>query len=111
MHTEQDTLLSSPHHFSSEAHHRGKGTAMIVAIEIENMDELRRCEGIDDVELHEDIGRLRVGDHVRLTFLAGAAFARRCRCTSAAFARANSAADSSARSLGRNCSGFAPTPW
>ena len=47
---------------------------MIVAIEIENIDELRRCEGIDDVELHEDIGRLRVGDHVRLTFLAGATF-------------------------------------
>ena len=45
---------------------------MIVAIEIENIDELRRREGIDDVELHEDINRLRVGDHVRLTFLAGA---------------------------------------
>jgi len=45
---------------------------MIVAIEIENIDELRQREGIDDVELHEDIGRLRVGDHVRLTFLAGA---------------------------------------
>ncbi|MGH7171076.1 MAG: hypothetical protein ACRELG_12425 [Gemmataceae bacterium] len=44
---------------------------MIVAIEIENIDELRQREGIDDVELHEDIGRLRVGDHVRLTFLAG----------------------------------------
>jgi hypothetical protein len=41
------------------------------AIEIENIDELRRCEGIDDVELHEDIGRLRVGDHVLLTFLSG----------------------------------------
>jgi hypothetical protein len=41
-------------------------------IEIENIDELRRREGIDDVELHEDIGRLQVGDCVRLTFLAGA---------------------------------------
>jgi hypothetical protein len=40
-------------------------------IEIENIDELRRQEGIDDVELHADIGRLRVGDHVRLTFLSG----------------------------------------
>ena len=45
---------------------------MIVAINIENIDELRQREGIDDVELHEDIGRLRVGDYVRLTFLAGA---------------------------------------
>jgi hypothetical protein len=44
----------------------------MVAIEIENIDELRLREGIDDVELHEDIGRLRVGDYVRLTFLAGA---------------------------------------
>ena len=45
---------------------------MLAAIQIENIDELRRREGIDDVELHEDIGRLRVGDHVRLTFLSGA---------------------------------------
>jgi hypothetical protein len=45
---------------------------MIVAVEIENIDELRRREGIEDVELHEDIGRLRVGDHIRLTFLGGA---------------------------------------
>lgn len=43
---------------------------MIVAIEIENIDELRLSEGIDDVELHEDITRLRVGDQVYLTFLA-----------------------------------------
>ncbi|HTU20511.1 MAG TPA: hypothetical protein VMG10_20790 [Gemmataceae bacterium] len=45
---------------------------MNVVIEIENIDEIRRSEGIDDVELHEDIRRLRVGDHVHLTFLAGA---------------------------------------
>lgn len=45
---------------------------MLVAIEIENIDELRRREGIDDVELHEDISRLRIGDHVFLSFLAGA---------------------------------------
>lgn len=44
---------------------------MVAAIEIENIDDLRRREGIDDVELHEDIGRLRVGDFVRLTFLSG----------------------------------------
>jgi hypothetical protein len=40
-------------------------------IEIENIDELRRCHGIEDVELHEEIDRLRVGDHVLLTFLSG----------------------------------------
>lgn len=45
---------------------------MVVAINIENIDELRRREGIDDVELHEDIGRLRVGDRVLLTFLSAA---------------------------------------
>jgi len=44
---------------------------MLVAIQIENIDELRRREGIEDVELHEDIDHLQVGDHVRLTFLAG----------------------------------------
>ncbi|MHB1421921.1 MAG: hypothetical protein ACYC3I_01750 [Gemmataceae bacterium] len=44
---------------------------MQAVIEIENIDELRRHEGIDDVELHEDIGRLQVGDCVRLTFLSG----------------------------------------
>jgi hypothetical protein len=41
------------------------------SIEIENIDEMRRREGIDDIELHEDIGKLQVGDHVRLTFLSG----------------------------------------
>jgi hypothetical protein len=49
----------------------GKGDAVAAAIEIENIDELRQREGIDDVELHEDIGRLQVGDQVRLTFLYG----------------------------------------
>ena len=44
---------------------------MRVAIAIENIDELRRCNGIDDIELHEEIDRLRVGDHVLLTFLSG----------------------------------------
>jgi hypothetical protein len=38
-------------------------------VEIERIEELRRRAGIDDVELREAIGRLRVGDHVRLTFL------------------------------------------
>lgn len=40
-------------------------------VTIENIDELRLSEGIDDVELHEAIDQLRVGDHVRLTFLRG----------------------------------------
>jgi hypothetical protein len=44
---------------------------MLRSIEIEKIDELRQREGIDDVELHEGIGRLQVGDHVRLTFLSG----------------------------------------
>ena len=44
---------------------------MRVAIQIENIDELRRCNGIDDIALHEQIDRLRVGDHVLLTFLSG----------------------------------------
>lgn len=44
---------------------------MPVAIDIENIDELRQREGIDDVELHEDISRLQVGDRVLLTFLSG----------------------------------------
>jgi hypothetical protein len=38
-------------------------------VTIENIDELRKQEGIDDVELHDEIRRLRVGDYVRLTFL------------------------------------------
>ena len=44
---------------------------MRVSFQIENIDELRRCNGIDDIELHEEIDRLRVGDHVLLTFLSG----------------------------------------
>jgi len=38
-------------------------------VEIENIEELRRREGIDDCELHEEIDRLREGDHVKLTLL------------------------------------------
>ena len=44
---------------------------MRVSVQIENIDELRRCNGIDDIELHGEIDRLRVGDHVLLTFLSG----------------------------------------
>lgn len=42
-------------------------------VTIENIDDMRLREGIDDVELHEAIDQLRVGDHVRLTFVGGAA--------------------------------------
>jgi hypothetical protein len=41
------------------------------AIEIENIEEMRSREGIDDVELREAIRGLRVGDFVRLTILTG----------------------------------------
>jgi hypothetical protein len=40
-------------------------------VEIENIEEMRRREGIDDIELRAGIRRLRVGDFVRLTFQAG----------------------------------------
>ncbi len=38
-------------------------------VEIENIEEMRRMAGIDDVELRGAIRALRVGDHVKLTFL------------------------------------------
>lgn len=41
------------------------------AVEIENIEEMRRREGIDDVELHDAIRKLRVGDFVKLTLLDG----------------------------------------
>jgi hypothetical protein len=41
-------------------------------IEVENIEELRRWEGIDDVELREEIRGLAIGDFVKLTFLSGA---------------------------------------
>ena len=40
-------------------------------VEIENIEEVRRQEGIDDVELRVEIRALRVGDFVKLTFLTG----------------------------------------
>jgi len=40
---------------------------------LENIEEMRRLVGIEDVELREAIRGLRVGDLVRLTFLVGAA--------------------------------------
>jgi hypothetical protein len=39
-------------------------------LEIENIEAMRRIAGIDDVELHEQVRRLRAGDFVKLTLLA-----------------------------------------
>jgi hypothetical protein len=50
---------------------RLKGRRVAHLVEIENIDELRRRQGIDDLELRKAIHRLQVGDHVRLTFLIG----------------------------------------
>lgn len=42
-------------------------------VAIENIEEMRRQEGIDDVELRVEIRGLKVGDFVKLTFLTGTA--------------------------------------
>jgi hypothetical protein len=39
------------------------------SIEIENIEEMRHNEGIDDVELRAEIRVLAIGDFVRLTLL------------------------------------------
>ncbi len=41
-------------------------------VEIENIEEMRRQQGIEDVELRTAIGGLRVGHFVKLTLLSGA---------------------------------------
>jgi hypothetical protein len=38
-------------------------------VEIENIEEMRRLQGIDDVKLREEIRALQAGHMVRLTFL------------------------------------------
>jgi hypothetical protein len=40
------------------------------ALEIENIEALRRHEGIEDTELHEQVRHLRVGSCVKLTLVA-----------------------------------------
>jgi len=40
-------------------------------VAVENIEERRRREGIDDVELREEVRRLEIGDFVKLTFLTG----------------------------------------
>jgi hypothetical protein len=44
---------------------------MASGVQIENIEAMRRREGIDDVELREEIRGLAVGDLVMLTFLTG----------------------------------------
>jgi hypothetical protein len=51
-----------------------KGTIMQNPIEIENIEALRRQQGIDDVELHQEIRGLRVGNIVKLTVSTGTPF-------------------------------------
>ena len=41
-------------------------------LNIENIEEIRRREGIDDVELRAEIRALKIGDVVKLTVLTGA---------------------------------------
>jgi len=84
---------------------------MRAAIDLENIDELRQSHGIDDVELHEAIARLRVGDHVFLTFLSGPTCVQPCRCASRASVQGSSAGVWSARSLGQNCSACDRISW
>jgi hypothetical protein len=47
---------------------------MASIVDIENIEEMRRQEGIDDVELRMEIRELKVGDQVRLTISSGAKF-------------------------------------
>jgi len=42
---------------------------MANSVLIENIEAMRRREGIDDIDLREDIGALAVGDFVRLTLV------------------------------------------
>ncbi len=53
-------------------------------VEIENIEEMRRRQGIEDVELHGEIRALRSGDFVKLTFIAptGSSETLRVRITS-----------------------------
>ena len=44
---------------------------MGMRVEVQNIEDMRRREGIEDVELRQAIRGLRVGDLVRVTLLAG----------------------------------------
>jgi hypothetical protein len=45
---------------------------MRMRVEIQNIEDMRRREGIDDIELRESIRRLRVGALVKVTLLTDA---------------------------------------
>jgi hypothetical protein len=49
-----------------------KGTPVQNLVQIEDIREMRRLQGIEDVELEQQIRDLHVGDFVRLTLLKGA---------------------------------------
>jgi hypothetical protein len=49
-----------------------KGRIMRNPVKIENIEELRRRQGIDDDELRKEIRGLAIGDVVKLTHLTGA---------------------------------------
>src|SRR5262249_12815937 len=42
---------------------------MRITMEIENIEAMRRLQGIDDAELHQEIRALQKGDCVKLTLL------------------------------------------
>jgi hypothetical protein len=44
---------------------------MRAPVEIENIEQIRRQEGIEDVELQDEIRALAIGDLIRLTLLVG----------------------------------------
>lgn len=44
---------------------------MRIPVEIENIEKMRRREGIDDVELRKQIRELEIGDFVKLTLRIG----------------------------------------
>jgi len=46
---------------------RTKELTMSQPIDLENIEELRREAGIDDIELRDEVRALRIGDCVRLT--------------------------------------------
>jgi hypothetical protein len=56
---------------------------------IENIEEKRLQEGIDDVELRAEVRGLRVGDSVKLTFLCGATSFETLVCQITRIERAN----------------------
>jgi hypothetical protein len=61
---------SSPEPFFGSGRHHQK-ECMHPGITIENIEELRRREGVEDVELGRQIRDLAAGDLVNLTFLSG----------------------------------------